>query len=97
MERDIRRYFRDKWNVLDGLGLLFLSVGVAVRWADSSSPWGPGFYALSAPLITSRVLFFAQILPFQGPMIEASFGRRRRCHAGCARSRCSFPIFRMDT
>lgn len=74
MNRDIRRYFKDKWNVLDGLGLLFLSIGMAVRWSGSTSPWGPGFYALSAPLIISRVLFFAQILPFQGPMVEASFG-----------------------
>lgn len=71
--RDIPRYFRDQWNVLDALGLLFLLVGLVIRWVDSANSWGPAFYALSAPLLVSRVLFFAQILPFQGPMIQASF------------------------
>ena len=72
MHRDVRTYFKDKWNVLDALALLFLFIGMVIRWYDSASPWGPALYALSAPLIVSRVLFFAQILPFQGPMIEAS-------------------------
>ena len=71
--RDIPRYFRDQWNVLDALGLLFLLAGLIIRSVDSASSWGPSFYALSAPLLVSRVLFFAQILPFQGPMIQASF------------------------
>lgn len=72
MKRSTRNYFRDQWNVLDALGILCLLVGMVIRWEDWTSPWGPAFYALSAPLVVSRVLFFAQILPFQGPMIQAS-------------------------
>lgn len=76
MNRDIRRYFKDKWNVLDALGLLFLFIGLVIRWKDWTRPWGLAFYALSAPLVISRVLFFAQILPFQGPMIEVRVSYR---------------------
>lgn len=72
MKRGIRAYFRDQWNVLDAWGLLCLFIGMVFRYHDSTSPWGPAFYALSAPLLVSRVLFFAQILSFQGPMIQAS-------------------------
>lgn len=72
VKRNIRSYFRDQWNVLDALGILCLFVGMVIRWDDWTSPWGPAFYALSAPLVISRVLFFAQVLPFQGPMIQAS-------------------------
>lgn len=69
--RDIRSYFKDQWNVLDDLGLLCVFIGMVFRWDDCRSEWGPAFYALSAPLLVSRVLFFAQILSFQGPMIQA--------------------------
>lgn len=72
MKRDIGRYIQDKWNILDALALIFLFIGMVIRWDDSTNSWGPAFYALSAPLVISRVLFFAQVLPFQGPMIEAS-------------------------
>ncbi|CAM9396391.1 unnamed protein product [Ectocarpus sp. 13 AM-2016] len=73
MSKDIDRYFKDQWNVLDVLGLLCLSIGLVVRGVDWTSPWGTAFYALSAPLFVSRVLFFAQVLPFQGPMIKVIF------------------------
>lgn len=72
MKRGIRTYFKDQWNVLDALGILCLFVGMVIRWDDWTNPWGPAFYALSAPLVVSRVLFFAQILQFQGPMIQVS-------------------------
>lgn len=72
MQRDVRRYLKDPWNVLDVLGMLCLFVGLVFRWADEANPWGPAFYAMCAPLVVCRVLFFAQILPFQGPMIQAS-------------------------
>eukprot|EP00752_Nemacystus_decipiens_P005574 g5043.t1 len=73
MHRNIGMYLKDKWNVLDALGLLFVFIGLVIRWDDSSSPWGPAFYSLSAPLVVSRILFFAQILPYQGPMIQVIF------------------------
>lgn len=73
MWRDTPRYFRDQWNALDALGLLCLLIGLVIRWVDSASSWGPAFYALGSPLLVSRVLFFAQVLPFQGPMIQVSF------------------------
>eukprot|EP00752_Nemacystus_decipiens_P009083 g8110.t1 len=73
MHWDIGMYLKDKWNVLDALGLLCVSVGLVFRWGDWRSPWGPAFYSLSAPLVVSRILFFAQILPYQGPMIQVIF------------------------
>lgn len=94
MNRDIRQYFKDRWNVLDAFGLLFLFIGMVIRWEDWTSPWGPAFYALSTPLVISRVLFFAQILPFQGPLIEVSVHdlvqkiHGRSCIMSCAGTRC---------
>ena len=72
MVGDIEAYFQDRWNILDVLGLAVLLGGFIVRSTESESPWGRALYALSAPLVFSRILFFAQILPFQGPMIQVS-------------------------
>ena len=72
MERDMNAYSRDVWNSVDLTALVILVGGILVRVFDSSSPWGRGLYAMSAPLLFSRILFFAQMFPFQGPMIQAS-------------------------
>ncbi|CAM9826259.1 unnamed protein product [Ectocarpus sp. 12 AP-2014] len=75
--REIRRgladYMTDGWNCLDVLGLAVTLSGFGFRWADPSSPWGRSLYALGAPLLVSRILFFAQVLPFQGPMVQVLF------------------------
>lgn len=68
--RGVGDYFMDPWNVCDLLGLVSGAWGLIARIADVDSPWGRSFYALSAPLLFFRILFFAQILPSQGPMIE---------------------------
>ena len=68
----LEAYFEDRWNILDVLGLAWLAGGFLVRWIDSTSPWGRTLYSLGAPVVFSRLLFFAQILPFQGPMIQVS-------------------------
>ena len=72
MVRDFEAYLDDHWNILDVLSLALLLGGFIIRNTDSANPCGRALYALSAPLVFSRVLFFAQILPFQGPMIQAS-------------------------
>lgn len=72
MRKDVGEYTEDAWNVLDGLGLLVSLSGLCVRFFVKTSPWGRSLYALSAPLLFSRILFFAQVLPFQGPMVQAS-------------------------
>ncbi|CAN0123350.1 unnamed protein product [Scytosiphon promiscuus] len=69
MKLDTRMYFKDYWNILDVMGLLFLVVGTVIRWSDWASPWGPAFYAFSTPLVVCRFLYFFQILPFQEAMI----------------------------
>lgn len=73
----MRRYFgacmEDRWNILDTVGLATLVGGVMVRIVDSASMWGRVLYALSAPLMFSRILFFAQFFRFQSPMIRASY------------------------
>ncbi|CAN0464556.1 unnamed protein product, partial [Ascophyllum nodosum] len=67
-------YLQDRWNVLDVLSLVMLVGGFCVRFTDSGSPWGRALYALSAPLVYLRVLFYAQYLPFLGSMVEVIFG-----------------------
>ena len=81
MWRGLDEYMKDTWNLLDGLGLAVSLGGFVVRCVDPASPWGRSLYALSAPLLVSRVLFFAQILPFQGPMVQASAFRPAFCLA----------------
>ena len=65
-------YLQDRWNVLDVLSLVMLAGGFFFRLVDSGSPWGRALYALSAPLVFLRVLFYAQYLPFLGSMVEVS-------------------------
>lgn len=72
MRRGFGEYIEDGWNALDVLGLAVSLGGFCVRCLDPASPWGRSLYALSAPLLVSRILFFAQLLPFQGPMVQAS-------------------------
>lgn len=70
MKRDLEAYRRNFWNVLDVLGVMILLFGFLVRVADYESQGGRSLYALSAPLLFSHVLFFAQVFRFQGPMIQ---------------------------
>ncbi|CAM9687792.1 unnamed protein product [Ectocarpus sp. 8 AP-2014] len=73
IRRGLTDYLADGWNCLDVLGLAVTLSGFVFRWADPSSPWGRSLYALGAPLLVSRILFFAQVLPFQGPMVQVLF------------------------
>lgn len=72
MRRDSTLYSADHWNVIDFLGLGLVAGGLVVRAADETSSWGRALYALSAPLLFSRMLFFAQMFRFQGPMVQVS-------------------------
>lgn len=68
-----REYFLDRWNVLDVGCLCLMFFGLCVRAFDpADSILARSMYALSAPLAFTRILFFAQILPSQGPMIQVS-------------------------
>ena len=73
--RDINVYSRDVWNFLDITVLLVVFGGFLVRVFDASSPWGRGLYALGTPLLFFRVLYFAEMLRFQGPIVQASVDR----------------------
>lgn len=73
MRRDPVGYFHDRWNVLDLLAIVLMCAGWLLRITEGESQWTKGLYALSAPLIFARVLYFAEFLPFQGPMIQVSF------------------------
>lgn len=77
LRRNFRAYLQDRWNYLDALGFLMLFGGMVSRISDSDNAWGRSLYALSAPMVFSRILFFAQILKFQGPMIQVSMLIRR--------------------
>ena len=73
--RSNREYFRDSWNWLDVPALFLLSAGFLVRlWSTTSGndleQVGEALYLLVAPLLFPRILFFAQIYPSQGAMIQ---------------------------
>ena len=68
----VYRYLRDRWNVLDLLSLGILGAAFFYRLADSGNPWGRALYALGAPLVFLRLLFYAQFSPFQSSMVEVS-------------------------
>lgn len=65
-------FWRDKWNWLESLSLLLLAGGLTIRILNSDVHQGRALFALSAPLVFSRVLFFGQFLKRQGLVIQAS-------------------------
>ncbi|CAN0095471.1 unnamed protein product [Scytosiphon promiscuus] len=73
LRRGVDLYIADHWNPIDMLGLGLAAGGFIARFADRTSSSGRVLYALSAPLIFSRLLFFAQLFRFQGPMIQVIF------------------------
>lgn len=72
MRTEFSLYIADHWNPIDLLWLRFVGAGLVAWASDWTSSWGRSLYALSAPLIFSGVLDFAQMLRSQGPMIPAS-------------------------
>ena len=72
MRRNFEEYLLDRWNVLDVSALSLCLAAFVVRAVDYDSPWGRSLYALAAPLLYWRVLFYAQLLPFQGAMIQVN-------------------------
>lgn len=73
MWKDPHLYFRSTWNFVDVLSILISGSGFVTRLVASKSPWGRSLYALSAPFMFSRILSFASVLPFQGPLIQVSW------------------------
>ncbi|CAM9247466.1 unnamed protein product [Scytosiphon promiscuus] len=73
LRRNVNFYIADHWNPIDLLGLGLAAGGFITRFADRTSSLGRVLYALSAPLIFSRLLFYAQLFRFQGPMIQVIF------------------------
>ncbi|CAN0130078.1 unnamed protein product [Scytosiphon promiscuus] len=71
----VGKYFKDRWNFFDVPGLLCLTAGMIAKLIPGGKdyPVGKAFFALSAPLLVSRFLFFAQLLPMQGPMVQVIF------------------------
>lgn len=70
LRRDVEEYVVDRWNLLDVVALNICLVGFIIRVVDNENAWGRGLYSAGAPLMFWRLLFFAQILPFQGVMIQ---------------------------
>lgn len=92
MKKGLKVYLADRWNVFDVSGLFLATVGLVLRGLSEES--GRGWYALSAPLFFSRILFFAQILRFQGPMIEVGVYCSTQYTCPCVTTRDGTP--RMD-
>lgn len=70
MRKDLDDYLLDRWNIFDLSALSLSLAAFVVRAIDHDSAWGRSLYAVAAPLLYWRLLFFAQLLPFQGAMIE---------------------------
>lgn len=72
-------YMQDQWNLLDVTSLTLLLGGAIQRmYGQVDDESSRALYALSAPLAFARILFFAQILPSQGPMIQV------KCNNSCS-------------
>ena len=85
--QDPFKYILDKWNVLDVTFLCLMFMGLCYRaFGGADSNASLYLYALSTPLAFSRLLFYAQILPSQGPMIQVNHRH------GCADSDCAFNL-----
>lgn len=65
-----QEYWQEKWNWLDAFSLILLSIGLYIRTSLGDPALIRVFYALSAPLVFSRILFFGQVLPRQGLVIQ---------------------------
>lgn len=76
MWRGVHEYWQDMWNWLDVSALALLALGLYIRVTERGSVYGRAVYATSAPLMFSRVLFFTQIFPRQGLVIQASESAR---------------------
>lgn len=74
---DYKIYRRDPWNVLDVAALLLWGGGFVTRLVKNDEIWGQYLYALSAPALFARLLFYGQILPNQGPMIQVGVVAKR--------------------
>ncbi|CAM9444927.1 unnamed protein product, partial [Discosporangium mesarthrocarpum] len=85
-----RSYYSDRWNMVDFALLSLLSVGLLFRMvtivegntSGELNTWdnlflAQFFFALSAPVLFSRLLFYIQIFPAQGPLIQVIFGMLR--------------------
>lgn len=69
-------YLQDKWNWLECISLSLLAGGLFIRIDDSDVYQGRALFALSAPLVFSRVLFYGQVLQRQGVVIQVRTGKK---------------------
>lgn len=58
------------WDTLDVVSLGLIAGGLVVRSTDGANLWGRALYAMSAPILFARLLFFAQFLRVCGPTIQ---------------------------
>lgn len=70
--RDSNEYMLDRWSVLDFVAFQCCLAAFIFRLVDAESSWGQSLYAVAAPLLFWRLLFYAQILPFQGAMVQVT-------------------------
>lgn len=89
LRKSMDHYMMDNWHKLGLFALQICIVAFIVRVVDPKSSWGPGLYALAAPLLFWRILYFAQVFSFQGAMIQvrasACISLDRFMHCGASR------------
>lgn len=72
MRRDFEEYMHDRWKDFDLSALSLCLAAFVVRLFDYDSAWGRSLYALATPLLYWRLLYYVQLLPFQGAMIQVN-------------------------
>lgn len=72
MHAGVYEYVKDEWNWLESISLLLLAGALFYRIGNSDGNTGRALFALSAPLVFSRVLFFGQVLRRQGLVVQVS-------------------------
>lgn len=73
MHANFYEYVQDEWNWLESISLVLLAGALFYRIRNSDGFTGRALFAISAPLVSSRVLFFGQVLRRQGLVVQVLF------------------------
>lgn len=69
---NFHEWVKDEWNWLQSISLVLLASALYYRIADRNGSSGRALFALSAPLVFSRVLFYGQVLRRQGLVVQVN-------------------------
>ena len=70
MYANFHEWVKNEWNWLQSVSLVLLAAALLRRIGYGDGWMGRALFALSAPLVFSRVLFYGQVLRRQGLVVQ---------------------------